>query len=184
MIQPKLTKDDLLVLAIIKRRSTENRILAKDVIRQTGQTYTQFKHSVKRLRKNGIPIGATKAEPMGYWLAGTKEEIAESNRLYEAQAKSMLDTVATMNRARLNTWEIDLNNPGWRGRNTGLLEVEYNGKKYIVSAELDGDDTVNGSISFPPELQKELSGANRILMVNKASLTKKISLVKKVQAYE
>lgn len=167
-MKPDLTETDFLVLGIIKQHSTHNRILAKDIIKETSQTYKQLKISVKRLRKNGIPIGASKANPMGYWIARTKEEIAESNLLYEAQAYSMLDTVKTMNKAHLNTWEYDLNDPNWRERNIGQLKVENGGKQFKVTAKLLGEDTTAGEITLPKELIESLpKNTRRVFLIKK-----------------
>jgi hypothetical protein len=80
----------------------------------------------------------------------------------------MLDTVQTMNKAHLNTWEYDLNDPDWRERNTGQLLVQNGGKQFKVTAKLLGDDTTAGEITLPKELIESLpKNTRRVFLIKK-----------------
>lgn len=80
----------------ISRRTAGFPITVRELSRMFGLSERMIKQVVQRLRESGLPIGANRQRPYGYWWISTPQEMETFVRQYRAQALNELRILSRM----------------------------------------------------------------------------------------
>lgn len=158
MEKTALKKIDYRVLGLIPRG--ERRVVTKDIERTLHVCERTVRHSVERLRKNGVPIVAERiGKSYGLYIARTEDERAAGLVSLKNQVATTQRNIKAVQQSKLNTWHYDLRDPDWRKKATGKQRVQIGKEEFTFTAELEGDDTQEGYVTIPDEMMNAIKKA-------------------------
>jgi len=80
----------------ISRRTAQFPITIRELGNQFGLNPRSIKQAIHKLRESGLPIGANRSRPYGYWWISTEDEMKTFVQQYRAQAIQELSIVKKM----------------------------------------------------------------------------------------